>query len=273
MAIELIAIDMDGTLLNPQHQITPVVKQALTAARAKGVHVVLATGRPYVGVRDYLRQLDIQGDGDFCITYNGALVLRAADGACVLQETLGFDDYLYFEKLAREFGVHFQAFDFDTLYTPNKNIGKYTIHEASMTGIPLKYRSVEEMDRNIRFPKVMMVDEAELLDSAIARLPAEARERYTIMKSAPYYLEILHKRVDKGAGVKMLADHLSIPQQNVMALGDQANDTAMIEYAGVGVAMGNAIPELKAVAQHITTANTEDGVARAIEKFVLNDGS
>ncbi|VEA61006.1 Phosphatase YidA [Serratia plymuthica] len=105
MAIELIAIDMDGTLLNPQHQITPAVKQAITEARRNGVHVVLATGRPYVGVQDYLRQLDIQGPGDFCITYNGALVLQAADGACILQETLDFEDYVYVERLAREFGV------------------------------------------------------------------------------------------------------------------------------------------------------------------------
>ncbi|MEB5995669.1 sugar-phosphatase [Serratia ureilytica] len=270
MAIELIAIDMDGTLLDPQHQITPAVKQAIAAARRKGVHVVLATGRPYVGVQDYLRQLDIQGPGDFCITYNGALVLRAADGACILQETLGFEDYLHFEQMAREFGVHFQAFDFDTLYTPNKDIGKYTIHEAEMTGIPLKYRSVEEMDRQMRFPKVMMIDEPELLDSAIARIPEASRARYTILKSAPYYLEILHKNVDKGAGVRMLAEHLGVARENIMTLGDQANDTAMIEYAGVGVAMGNAIPELKAVAQFVTSANTEDGVARAIEKFVLN---
>ncbi|TXE53426.1 HAD-IIB family hydrolase [Serratia ureilytica] len=187
MAIELIAIDMDGTLLDPQHQITPAVKQAIAAARRKGVHVVLATGRPYVGVQDYLRQLDIQGPGDFCITYNGALVLRAVDGACI-----------------------------------------------------------------------------------IARIPEETRARYTILKSAPYYLEILHKNVDKGAGVRMLAEHLGVARENIMTLGDQANDTAMIEYAGVGVAMGNAIPELKAVAQFVTSANTEDGVARAIEKFVLN---
>ncbi len=96
--------------------------------------------------------------------------------------------------MARELGVHFQAFDFDTLYTPNKDIGKYTIHEAEMTGIPLKYRSVEEMDRQMRFPKVMMIDEPALLDSAIARIPEETRARYTILKSAPYYLEILHKR-------------------------------------------------------------------------------
>lgn len=270
MAIELIAIDMDGTLLNPQHQITPMVKQAITEARRKGVHVVLATGRPYVGVQDYLRQLNIQDSGDFCITYNGALVLRAVDGTCILQETLGFEDYLHFEQMARQFGVHFQAFDFDTLYTPNKDISKYTVHESEITGIPLKYRSVEEMDRQIRFPKVMMIDEPELLDRAIVRIPAETHAHYTILKSAPYFLEILHKNVDKGAGIRMLADHLGVARENVMALGDQANDTAMIEYAGVGVAMGNAISELKAVAQFVTATNTEDGVARAIEQFVLN---
>ncbi len=77
MAIELIAIDMDGTLLDPQHQITPAVKQAIAAARRKGVHVVLATGRPYVGVQDYLRQLDIQGPGDFCLPEARCLVVQS----------------------------------------------------------------------------------------------------------------------------------------------------------------------------------------------------
>lgn len=184
-----------------------------------------------------------------------------------MQETLSFEDYLYFEALSREMGVSFQAFDFDTLYTANKDISKYTLHEVMLTGIPLKYRAVEEMDPTLRFPKVMMIDEPEKLDRALAMIPAEAFERFTIMKSAPFYLEILSKRVDKGTGVKMLADHLDIPQENIMALGDQGNDIAMVNY--VGVAMGNAIPELKEIAQFVTGTNSEDGVAMAIEKYVL----
>ena len=138
-----------------------------------------------------------------------------------------------------------------------------------LTGIPLKYRAVEEMDHTLRFPKVMMIDEPEKLDRALAMMPAEAFERFNIMKSAPFYLEILSKRVDKGTGVKMLADHLGIAQENIMALGDQGNDIAMVNYAGVGVAMGNAIPELKEIAQFVTGTNSEDGVAMAIEKYVL----
>ncbi len=270
MAIELIAIDMDGTLLDPQHEITPGVRQAIAAARQKGVRVVLTTGRPYVGVRTALQQLDMLRAGEYCITYNGALVQNALDGHCVLQETLGFDDYLYFEQMARELGVCFQAFDFNDLYTPNKDISRYTVHEALLTGIQIRYRSPGEMDPRMRFPKLMMVDDPELLDRAIAEIPASAYEQFTIMKSSPFFLEILSPRVDKGVGVQMLAQHLGIPQENVMALGDQANDYAMIEYAGVGVAMGNAIPELKAIAQYVTTTNVEDGAARAIEKFVLN---
>ena len=86
----------------------------------------------------------------------------------------------------------------------------------------------------------------------------------------PYFLEILDKRVNKGTGVKSLADALGIKPDEIMALGDQENDIAMIEFAGMGVAMDNAIPSVKEVANFVTKSNLEDGVAYAIEKFVLN---
>jgi len=269
MAIKLIAIDMDGTLLNPQHEITPGVKSALNRARQQGVSIVLTTGRPFVGIQRYLMELDMQAPGQYAISNNGALVHQAEDGKCVAEVTLTFDDYLYIENLARELGVHFQAFDKTHLYTPNKDISEYTIHEASLTGIPVRYRAVEEMDRAMRFPKLMMIDRPALLDAAIARLPAHAQQTYTILKSAPYYLEILDRRVNKGQGVRMLAEKLGLKQEEVMAIGDQENDLAMIEYAGTGVAMGNAIDSVKKIAQFITKSNMEDGVAHAIEELVL----
>ncbi len=269
MAIKLIAIDMDGTLLNPQHQISPRVKQAIGQARDQGVHIVLTTGRPYIGVERYLMELDLQQEGQYCITNNGALVQQAVNGECEAETTLSFDDYLKFEQLSRELGVHFQALDKSSLYTANKDISEYTIHEAYLTGIPVRYRAVEEMDRALTFPKVMMIDKPELLDAAIARLPQEAQQNYTILKSAPYYLEILNKKVNKGTGVHALAQQLHLTQDEIMAIGDQENDLAMIEYAGTGVAMGNAIDSVIAVSQFVTKTNAEDGVAHAIEKFAL----
>ncbi|WP_380182563.1 sugar-phosphatase [Kalamiella sp. sgz302252] len=269
MAIKLIAIDIDGTLLNPQHEVTPAVKQAIAAARDKGVAIVLASGRPFIGVERYLMQLDLQREGQYCITNNGALVQKAESGDCVAEVTLNFDDYLYVEKLARELGVHFQALTKSLLFTPNKDISEYTVHEASLTGMPLRYRAVEEMDKSATFPKVMMIDQPEKLDEAITRIPQEAYDRYTIMKSSPFFLEVLNKKVDKGAGVKALAERLGLSRDEVMAIGDQENDLAMLEFAGTGVAMGNGIDKVKEIAQFVTKTNMEDGVAHAIEKFAL----
>ena len=146
MAIKLIAIDMDGTLLNPQHQISPRVKEAIGLARDQGVHIVLTTGRPYIGVERYLMELDLQQEGQYCITNNGALVQRAINGDCVAETTLSFDDYLKFEQLSRELGVHFQALDKSSLYTANKDISEYTIHEAYLTGIPYPFYGQCESD-------------------------------------------------------------------------------------------------------------------------------
>ncbi|TKI07307.1 sugar-phosphatase [Martelella alba] len=270
MAIKLIAIDMDGTLLNHKHEITPAVKEAIVAARDKGVYVALTTGRPFIGIQRYLKELDLQHEGHYCITNNGALVQRTVNGDCVSQTPLSFADYLYLEALSRQVNVHFHALTFTTLYTANRDISRFTVYEAHLTGMPLKFRRVDEMDRQLSFPKVMMIDEPEILDQAISRIPQEAFARYTIMKSAEYYLELLRKEANKGTAVAALARHLDLSAEEVMAIGDHANDLAMIEYAGTGVAMGNAIDEIKAASQFVTRTNREDGVALAIEKFVLS---
>lgn len=269
MAIKLIAIDMDGTLLLPDHTISPAVKTAIAAARARGVNVVLTTGRPYAGVHSYLKELHMEQPGDYCITYNGALVQKAGDGSTVAQTALSYDDYRY-GQLSREVGSHFHALDRNTLYTANRDISYYTVHESFVATIPLVFCEAEKMDPETQFLKVMMIDEPEILDKAISRIPAEVKEKYTVLKSAPYFLEILDKRVNKGTGVKSLADALGIKAEEVMAIGDQENDIAMIEYAGVGVAMDNAIPSVKEIANFVTKSNLEDGVAYAIEKFALN---
>lgn len=269
MSIKLIAIDMDGTLLLPDHTISPAVKEAIAAARERGVNVVLTTGRPYAGVENYLRELHMNQPGDYCITYNGALVQKAADGSAVAQTPLSYDDYRYLEQLSRDVGSHFHALDRTTLYTANRDISRYTVHESFVATIPLVFCEAEKMDPNMTFLKVMMIDEPEILDKAITRIPQEVKEKYTVLKSAPYFLEILDKRVTKGTGVKSLAEALNIKPEEVMAIGDQENDIAMLEYAGVGVAMENAIGSVKEVANFVTKTNLEDGVAYAIEKFVL----
>ncbi len=269
MAIKLIAIDMGGTLLNPQHEITAGVKAAITAAKKRGIKIVLASGRPWIGMERYLMELDLQEKGQYAIACNGAQVHRAEGGELISEITLNYDDYRYFEALSRELGVHFQAMGRSAIYTANKDISEYTIQESYVTGIDLRYCSVDEMDPQMHFLKLMMVDKPALLDVAIARLPQELRSAYTVEKSALHYLEIIHKQVSKGYGVSKLAELLNLQPEEVMAIGDQENDIAMLEYSGTGVAMGNAVDSVKMVSQFITRTNMEDGVAYAIEKFAL----
>lgn len=269
MTIQLIAIDLDGTLLNPERKITPAVKQAIMAARARGVHIVLATGRPFIGAQEYLRELELEQDGCYCISNNGGLIHYAYDGAILFETLLSYEDYRFFEALSHQIGSHFHALDRNKLYTANRDVSPYTVRESFITGIPLHYCPAEEMDAGLRFPKVMMIDHPEILDAAISRIPADVFERYTLMKSSGFFLEILHKDADKGKGVAKLAEHLGIGRENVMCIGDHGNDLAMIQYAGTGVAMGNAEPAIKEAAQFITATNQEDGVAVAINKFVL----
>ncbi|MCU1057792.1 sugar-phosphatase [Stenotrophomonas maltophilia] len=267
--IELVAIDMDGTLLDPSHQLTPRARKAIAQARALGVHIVLTSGRPVPGLAPYLHELGITGNDDYCIACNGGLVQRVGTRETVVEYPLSFDDFLFCEQVAREVGVHFQALDSQRMYTPNQDISYYTVADSHLSRMPLSYRRVEDMDPSMSFIKLMMIDEPEVLDAAIARLPSELTERFAVLKSAPFFLEVFDHRAGKGPSLQKLAEHLGIDRANVMAIGDQENDLTMLQYAGTSVAMGNAIDAVKAVARFETSSNADEGVARAIERFVL----
>jgi Cof subfamily protein (haloacid dehalogenase superfamily) len=271
--IDLIAIDMDGTLLDSHHAISPRVKKAITAARARGVRIVLATGRPFSGVETYLQELDLAGEDDYCITFNGAVIQNAAGTRSVAETTLGYDDFIYCEKVARDLGVHFHVLYERSMMTPNADISSHTVRDAYISHTPLLYRAVDQVDPAWRFRKFMMVDDEAVLDRAIANLPPELMQRYTVVKSAADFLEILHPEAGKGRALATLAAHLGVAPERIMAIGDQENDLVMLEFAGVAVAMGNAIDAVKAVADHVTTSNNEDGVAVAIERYALTQRS
>lgn len=270
MSIKLIAIDIDGTLLNSNHQLTDEVKLALKQAEEKGVKIVLTTGRPLTGVQDLIAELELYSENDYVITYNGALIQKTKSKEIVTQTGLTFDDYIAIDALARKLNVHLHTETETTMYTSNRDISPYTVLEAHLVNMPLKFRTPEEMTPELNILKMMMIDDPAVLDAAITNIPKEFYDKYTIVKSTPYFLEFLNKEVDKGAAVKQLAEALGIEAREVMALGDNENDLPMIEYAGLGIAMGNATENIKNAASFITASNDAHGVAVAIEKFVLN---
>ena len=267
--IKLIALDMDGTLFNSEKKITDRTKETLAKARELGVKIVLASGRPLAGLQAPLKELDLIHEDEYVLSFNGALIVDAKTGKAVSKCILRGQDYHDLFKLSQELGVHCQAFSPSIGLITNES-SKYTEHEASINNIDINIIDpLADINSDDDIIKVMFIDPPEILDKAIEQLPAWVSERYNVFKSAPFFLEITHKDVDKGAGLHKLADHLGIAHEDTMACGDQGNDYTMIKAAGLGVAMENGIDKVKAAADYVTDTNDNDGVAKAIEKFVL----
>lgn len=269
MSIKLVAVDIDGTLLNNKKEITPEVFAAVQETKKQGVKVVIATGRPIVGVEGLLEKLKLKDQGDYVITFNGGLVQDTANGETIVSEELSYDDYLDLEFLSRKLGVHMHAITKEGIYTANRNIGKYTVHESSLVNMPIFYRTPEEMaDKAII--KMMFIDDPEILDAAIAKIPEQYHERFNLVKSTPFYLELLPKTVSKGNALLHLAEKMGLDKEQTMAIGDEENDRAMLEVVGNPVVMENGNPELKKIAKYITKSNEESGVAHALREWVLD---
>lgn len=267
--IKLVAIDIDGTLLNDQREITAEVKEAIRKAKAQGVKIVITTGRPFPGVRDILKELELLDDGDYAITFNGALIVKADDESEFIKTPLSYNDYLDIERLARELKVHVHTVSNDGIYTSNRDISKYSVHEAFIVQMPLYFRTPEEMTEKIEYVKTMYIDEPKLLDKIIPIVEEKWSDRFTLVRSTPFYFEIINKTASKGNAVLALAEKLGIKQEETMAIGDADNDLAMLEVAGISVAMANATENVMAIAKKVTKSNNEHGVAHAINEWVL----
>ncbi|WP_339183668.1 sugar-phosphatase [Oceanobacillus sp. FSL W7-1293] len=267
---KLVAIDIDGTLLNSRQEITKEVKDAIQAAIKKGVRIVLCTGRPIFGVNPFIEQLELNNENDFVITFNGAFVQNTQTKEVVVQNDLTYGDLNDLYELSKTLDSPMHYFDLNNMYTPNKMINLYTIYEAHSNRLPIYYRPMAETPEDIVIPKVMFVEEETRLDRIIENIPDTFKEKYMMIKSTPFYLEILHPMVSKANAIKQLAEKLSIKKEEIISIGDGGNDLSMIEYAGCGVAMGNATPAVKAAADFQTLSKDENGVAYAIEKLVLN---
>lgn len=272
MAIKLVAIDIDATLINDQRQITERTKQAIKKASQQGVKVVLCTGRPITGVDGYLTELGLNHqDDEYVISFNGALAQTTNENVLV-NYTLSFDDYIDWQAFCLKNNVKSQIESRDYIYTINRDLSPWTIHESDLVSMPVRVRSLDEMahtqDQYV-LAKGMMLGNKDELDIAQPKVIKEFGDRFTIIRSEDFYLEVINHKASKGSTLKVLSEELGIKQDEVMALGNAQNDNSMIEYAGLGVAMGNSVPETKAVANVITDTNNNDGVGKAIEKYVL----
>ena len=269
MTVKLVAIDIDGTLVDDQKKLSQKTIETIKKVKKKGVYVVLCTGRPVVGIIDYLKQLDLLSQTDYAITYNGAQVENIGQKKVIATNLLTTKDYEQLLTLSKKAKVKSQIVTASSkLYTTDKDISPYTVMDAFYTKMPLYYRKQEELICQ-DVAKFMLVDTKEKIDLALPYFSEEICANYYTVRSEDCFFEFMHKDANKGQAMLNLANYLGIKQTETMALGDQKNDLTMLKLANLGVAMENASAEIKKYAQKITLDNNHDGVAEALEKYVL----
>ena len=268
--IKLCTIDLDGTLFDKNKNVSIENRKAIDLAKKNGCHVVISTGRPYPGIKDLLKDLNLNEQGDFVICYNGSKIINAYTEEYIFVNTMTGKSVKELYAESKRLGVNFHAFRLnEELITDEYN--PYTDVEMNINHIGC---TLVDFNKDVKdddlFLKCMMVSSEENINRSMEEINPIYPNTYSMVRSAKIFLEFLTDGIDKGSGLEFLKNHFNLNEDETMAIGDAGNDLAMIEKAHIGVAMSNAFPKIKEVADFITTSNEESGVAYAINKFINN---
>lgn len=268
MNYRMLVLDLDDTLLKDDRTVSELTRRRLLEAQQQGMIVVLASGRPTYAMQHLAKELCLAEYGGYFISFNGARITSCADQHILLSVDISHAQMCKLFDLAQEHGVYIQTYTEDHILVSKDN--EYTQIEKEITGMDV----VECADFKAEIPKTavkaMMLEHPDRLKQVEQALRPVIKDELYMTITKPFFLEFMNPAVDKGKSLVTLAAHLGISMEQVIAVGDSYNDISMIEAAGLGVAMGNAVEAVKQAADYETDDNEHDGVARVVEKFFLN---
>jgi Cof subfamily protein (haloacid dehalogenase superfamily) len=270
----LVAIDLDGTLLDMNKEISERNKNTIRLAMEKGIKIVICSGRVYSGARIYAKQLDSR---DPIIACNGAIISENTDGKVIYSNYMDTGDCLKILDICHKHDIYFHVYAGETMLTEKLGYNSLKYYERNKE-LPLKDRVdiqvVGNMEEKLRciagtvLKFVVVSEDLDLLKTVRDELAGV--EKVDVTSSNYNNFEVINKGVSKGIALKRISEILNIPSREMIAIGDNENDIPMFQYAGLGIAMANGEDCAREAADYVTAANTEDGVAKAIEKFILN---
>lgn len=266
LSYQVIALDLDGTLTDSHKQVTPRTLHALLDAQRRGLRVVLASGRPPYGIAPIADLLNIADYGGYILAYNGGQLIDWRTREVLYQRTLYAADIPYFYECARREGFEILTYDGDEVICENPD-NEYVRYECALNKIPCR-RVPRFLDAVSGLkPKCLIVGEPERLARLEEEMSAQLAATTAVFRSEPFFLELVPQGVDKGRALGALLAYLGLTADRLIACGDGYNDLSMIRYAGLGVAMANACPPVRAAADFVTLSNDDDGVAAVIDRF------
>jgi Cof subfamily protein (haloacid dehalogenase superfamily) len=269
VSYQLLALDIDGTIVGNDLTILPAVAAAITTAQARGIRVTLATGRMFGATLPFAQQLRIH---DPLICYQGGMVRDPVTGEIYAHVTMDGGLAAQAVELLRAAGVFVIAYVDERLcvFERRAELDTYLGWHPEDTEVVVAPDLAGYIARTPP-TKLLFLAQPETVGRELVRLAAHFESRLAVLRTHALFGELTAPGVSKGAALKTLAERLGIPRERVVAIGDQENDLPMIAWAGLGLAMGNAIPAVREIADAIVPTVEEAGVAWAIERYFLSE--
>lgn len=265
---QMIVLDLDGTLTNSRKEITPRTRDVLIQLQEEGGKVVLASGRPTPGVVKLAEELHMEEYGGYVLSYNGAHIINYATGEVIYNRTVPMELIPDIYQEASRFDAAILTYSEKEIVLAN-GYNEYCALESGINGIPI--HEVEDFVGFVQFPvnKFLLAGAPEIMLKAQADMRKMFGWQLNIFRSEPFFLELMPQSIDKAYSLGRLLDYIHMDREQMICCGDGFNDKSMIHFAGLGVAMANAQPEVKEAADYVTASNDEDGVAKVVERFML----
>lgn len=265
MTYKMLVLDIDDTLLNSQHEISPNTYKRLIEFQEAGYHLVLASGRPTASMFQTAHDLKLDQFNSYMISFNGAVVTGLAKRDELFSQRMSVKEQQEVVQYIRDNDLVIVGYTQDGIKVDRKN--DYSHIEGELTGLPVDYDYDHFNHLETPQLKLMGVGDPAIVKNLESQLDRSFGEDTNAVTSKPYFLEFMHRLSSKGSSLLRLCDHLGIDISEVIACGDGNNDLTMIQTAGLGVAMANATDTLKDAADYITASNDEDGIVQVIDKF------
>ena len=260
MKYKLLVLDLDGTLTNAKKEITPRNREALIRVQQQGVKLILASGRPTFGIAPLADELRMKEFGGFILSYNGGEIIDWSTGEIVYANVLPDEVIPRLYECATRNQLPILTYDRQYIITEYPD-DVYVRKEAFLNKMQI-YPSKDFLkDIRLPLPKCLIVGEPHRLIPIEAELSVELQGQLSVYRSEPFFLELVPQGIDKAQSLSVLLNKLNMNREEIVAVGDGYNDLSMIQFAGLGVAMGNAQEPVKKAADYITLSNEEDGVA------------
>lgn len=268
---KLIAIDVDGTLVRSDQSISPRTLDALLRVQEQGVKVCICSGRPTYGIAPHAETLRLAEYGGYVVSFNGGGIVDWSTKEEVYAKTLDRSVLSYLCECTRKHGFSILTYVDEHIVAEGKDVAanRYVQFTSMRNKMPI--HPVPDFLTEVTYPisKCMIVGDPEPLHLLEQEMVPQLEGKAEAYRSEPFFLEVVPQGIEKAQGLAALLAHLGYDRSELMAFGDGFNDLTMIQYAGLGVAMGNAQASIKKAADFVTLSNEADGISVAIEKFIL----